>query len=156
MVGTQLWEDRVKQTVFDEVWIGYAAQFWGKYGHYDKASILNADETGVNLPLLFSSLSRGSRAAQLKRASCPHTIVTCMLYKQMLGWMTVFGPSIWSICLRSMWMMPLSFWPTTSIAMSRVHLTDKAIEASLAWWNHCHRIRRVDASSRSTLASWAY
>ncbi|RLO09329.1 hypothetical protein DYB28_003733 [Aphanomyces astaci] len=39
--------NKVRQVVLDDVWAGYAVNFWTKYEAYDKSLIYNADETGV-------------------------------------------------------------------------------------------------------------
>ncbi|RHY70751.1 hypothetical protein DYB34_010411 [Aphanomyces astaci] len=39
--------NKVRQVVLDDVWAGYAVNFWTKYEAYDKSIIYNADETGV-------------------------------------------------------------------------------------------------------------
>ncbi|RHY05816.1 hypothetical protein DYB36_006294, partial [Aphanomyces astaci] len=38
---------KLSQKVLDEVWLGYAASFWDRYGHYDHSNIINVDETAV-------------------------------------------------------------------------------------------------------------
>ncbi|RLO00941.1 hypothetical protein DYB28_000766 [Aphanomyces astaci] len=37
--------NKVRQVVLDDVWAGYAVNFWTKYEAYDKSLIYNADET---------------------------------------------------------------------------------------------------------------
>ncbi|RHY00240.1 hypothetical protein DYB36_004961 [Aphanomyces astaci] len=37
--------NKVRQVVLDDVWAGYAVNFWTKYEAYDKSIIYNADET---------------------------------------------------------------------------------------------------------------
>ncbi|RHZ00546.1 hypothetical protein DYB35_012105 [Aphanomyces astaci] len=38
---------KLTQKVLDDVWLGYAASFWDRYGHYDHSNIINVDETAV-------------------------------------------------------------------------------------------------------------
>ncbi|RHY85137.1 hypothetical protein DYB26_012192 [Aphanomyces astaci] len=56
--------EAANQQVLDEVWLGYAATFWNKYGHYDKKHILNVDETSV-----FFDMPPGKTLAEIGQSS---------------------------------------------------------------------------------------
>ncbi|RHY24825.1 hypothetical protein DYB32_008675 [Aphanomyces invadans] len=56
--------NKVTQSVFDEVWLGYAASLWDKYAEYDRSQIYNVDETAV-----FYDMPPGPTLAEIGKSS---------------------------------------------------------------------------------------
>ncbi|RHY94952.1 hypothetical protein DYB37_001305 [Aphanomyces astaci] len=66
---------KATQQVLDEVWLGYAATFWNKCGHYDKKHILNIDETSVCFDMppgkILAEIGQSSKVSDGEKHSCP-------------------------------------------------------------------------------------